>query len=55
MNTTVRRFPRTMTEAFASDRYGCVQGPYKRDKFADAAFAIVLGVVGAFLLLWGLS
>lgn len=52
MNHTTRKFPRSIAEAFPADRYGSVQGPYKRNHFeriADAAFAIALGIVAAAL------
>lgn len=29
---TTRRFPRSMAEAFASERYAAIEGPYRRDR-----------------------
>lgn len=51
------RFARSTREAFADERYWAMFGPYRRhgESVGDVLFAVVLGVVGATLLFWGLA
>lgn len=52
-NPTVRRYPRTLNEAFGCDGYAITKYP-GRSKFIDVAFAIALGIVLAVVLVEGL-
>lgn len=52
---TSRRHPRSMAEAFADERAGCIEGPHKRGDTIKGyllAIAIGLGVVAALTQWW---
>lgn len=58
MNTTTRRHPRTLFEAFPRQHAGSVQGPYRRpmaERMAGVLLAIIIGIAGAALLVHQLS
>ena len=55
MNTTTRRFPRSLSDAYACERHVALTGPYRRDTFTRqlarvcvwlAAFATVGALIG---------
>ena len=52
---TVRKFPRTLNEAFGCDGYAITVYPPKGNFLWDCLFAIALGLLGAWLLFWWLS
>lgn len=56
MNTTTRRFPRSLAEAYPCERFPATEGPYRRNTFARqamrvaawlGAFAFVGALIGA--------
>lgn len=52
-NPTVRKYPRTLNEAFGCDGYAITKYE-SRSRFIDVAFAIALGLAGAVVLVEGL-
>lgn len=57
MNTTTRRHPRTLAQAFPQDHADPIEHCRRPlgERVADALFATLLGVVAAALLFHGLS
>ncbi len=57
MNTTTRRHPRTLSEAFNdASRAASIEIPRRRInwwRIADVLFATALGVIGAVVLVYG--
>lgn len=53
MNTTTRRYPRTLADAYPCERHVALTGPYRRDTFARQLLRAVV-CLGSFALIGAL-
>ena len=54
-NPTIRKYPRTLDEAFGCSGYAITKYESRGNLLWDCLFAIALGILGAWLLFWMLS
>lgn len=53
MNTTTRRFPRSLSDAYACERHVALTGPYRRDTFTRQLLRAVV-CLGSFIAIGAL-